>query len=545
MSSPAVDEVLYAYIAVALHAVSLVLIRDDNGLQRSVYYVSKSQHETEVRYSPLEKAILAVVYASRKLPHYFQAHTVVVLTQLPLKSVLRIADYTGRIALWNTIMGAFDIKYMPRTSIKGQILADLVAEFAEPSIGQVLVNEQRVVEGKLVGVIFASKPPCWKVYIDDAVNQRGFEVGLVLISSEKTITEKSLKLRFSATNNEAKYEALLQGMAMVQKIGGKMVEMFSDLRLVVGQVKGELEARDARMQEYLSQVKCIQPSFDLFNLSHISRSGNTHADSLAMLATSSAGRLPQIILVEHLSRANEVTKDIIRAHEVRVGPSWIDPIVMFLKDDILPEEKSEAEKIRRNATRFWLSEDHKLYKRSYSGPYLLCIHLEASEPLLEELHEGIYGSHTGGKSMLHRAFTQGYWWPGMQKESLEYVKKCDQCQRFAPNIHQPEGVLNPLTSPWSFALWGLDIIGSFPKAARNKRYLLVGTDYFTKWVEAEPLANIRDVDAKRFVWRNIFTRFGVPQTLISDNGLQFDSKAFRRYCCELGIANRYSTPAYP
>ena len=392
---------------------SLVLIRNDNGLQKLVYYVSKSLHEAEVRYLPLEKTILAVVHTTRKLPHYFQAHTVVVLTQLPLKSVLQIADYTGRIALWNTIMGAFDIKYMPRTSIKGQILADLVAEFAEPSIGQVLVNEQRVVEGKLVGVIFASKLPCWKVYIDDAVNQRGFEVGLVLISSEKTITEKSLKLRFSATNNEAKYEALLQGMAMVQKIGGKMVEMFSDLRLVVGQVKGELEARDARMQEYLSQVKCIQPSFDLFNLSHISRSGNTHADSLAMLATSSAGGLPQIILVEHLSRANEVTKDIIRAHEVRVGPSWIDPIVMFLKDDILPEEKSEAEKIRRNATRFWLSEDHKLYKRSYSGPYLLCIHPEASEPLLEELHKGICGSHTGGKSMLHRAFTQGYWWPGM------------------------------------------------------------------------------------------------------------------------------------
>ena len=74
--------------------------------------------------------------------------------------------------------------------------------------------------------------------------------------------------------------------------------------------------------------------------------------------------------------------------------------------------------------------------------------------------------------------------------------------------------------------------------------MLVGTDYFTKWVEAEPLANIRDVDAKRFFWRNIVTRFGVPQTFISDNGLQFNNKAFRRYCCELGIANRYSTPTY-
>ena len=75
--------------------------------------------------------------------------------------------------------------------------------------------------------------------------------------------------------------------------------------------------------------------------------------------------------------------------------------------------------------------------------------------------------------------------------------------------------------------------------------MLVGTDYFTKWVEAKPLANIRDVDAKRFVWKKIVTRFRISHTLISDNGLQFDSKAFRRYCCDLGITNRYFTPAYP
>ena len=87
----------------------------------------------------------------------------------------------------------------------------------------------------------------------------------------------------------------------------------------------------------------------------------------------------------------------------------------------------------------------------------------------------------------------------MQKEAQEYVKKCDQCQRFAPNIHQPGGVLNSLSSPWPFTQWSLDIVGPFPKAVGNKRYLLVGTDYFTKWVEAERLANIRDVDAKKFI----------------------------------------------
>ena len=100
MSSPVVDEVLFAYIAVALYAISLVLIRVDSGIQRLVYYVSKSLNETDMLYLPLEKAILAVVHATRKLPHYFQAHTVVVLTQLPLKSVLRSADYTRRIAKW-------------------------------------------------------------------------------------------------------------------------------------------------------------------------------------------------------------------------------------------------------------------------------------------------------------------------------------------------------------------------------------------------------------------------------------------------------------
>ena len=93
----------------------------------------------------------------------------------------------------------------------------------------------------------------------------------------------------------------------------------------------------------------------------------------------------------------------------------------------------------------------------------------------------------------------------MQKEAQEYVKKCDQCQRFTPNIHQLGGVLNPLSSSWPFTQWGLDIVGPFPKAVGNKKYLLVCTDYFTKWVEAEPLANIRDVDVKRFIWKNIVT----------------------------------------
>ena len=170
-------------------------------------------HEVEVRYLPLEKAILAVVLGTRKLPHYFQAHTVVILTQLLLKAILRSADYTGRIAKWGTILGAFDIKYMPRTSVKGQVLADFVAEFTKPPMEELKPAEN--MDGKLVGTISQHGLSPWEVYVDGASNQKGSGIGLVLMSPEKVIVEKSLRLDFSATNNEAEYEALLMRIAMV------------------------------------------------------------------------------------------------------------------------------------------------------------------------------------------------------------------------------------------------------------------------------------------------------------------------------------------
>ena len=168
MSSPVVDEVLFAYIVIALYAISLMLIQVDSGIQRPVYYVSKSLNEAEVRYLPLEKAILAVVHATRKLPHYFQAHIVVVLTQLPLKLVLRSVDYTGRIAKWGTILGAFDIKYMPHTSIKGQVLVNLVSEFAE--CPEEMEGEHQKLDERSIGVISVQCPVPWELYIDGAAN---------------------------------------------------------------------------------------------------------------------------------------------------------------------------------------------------------------------------------------------------------------------------------------------------------------------------------------------------------------------------------------
>ena len=134
---------------------------------------------------------------------------------------------------------------MPRTSIKRQVLIDLVAEFTEPEVEESLPVGN--MDEKLVGTISQGRLPMWEVYVDGASNQKGLGVGLVLMSPEKVVIEKALRLIFSATNNEAEYEALLIRMAMVQRIGEKFIKLFSDSRLVVGQVRGEFEAKDERM----------------------------------------------------------------------------------------------------------------------------------------------------------------------------------------------------------------------------------------------------------------------------------------------------------
>ena len=173
---------------------------------------------------------------------------------------------------------------------------------------------------KLVGTISQYCLPTWEVYVNGASNQKGSGVGLVLVSLEKVVIAKSLRLDFSATNNEVEYEALVKGVAMVQRMGGKSIRLFSDSRLVVGQVRGEFEVKDERMQRYLSQVKCLQLKFDSFDLLHVPRSGNAHPDFLVMLATSSAQHLPRIILMEDLHRPTEA-REVAQIHQIKVVPS--------------------------------------------------------------------------------------------------------------------------------------------------------------------------------------------------------------------------------
>ncbi|XP_075664858.1 uncharacterized protein LOC142634446 [Castanea sativa] len=325
LSRPEMKDVLYAYVAVARHVVSLVLVRVDGGVQKPMYYVSKSLQKT--------------------------------------KALLKKSDYIGRVAKWGAMLRAFNVKYMPGTVVNGQVLADLVAEFDE-ELGSSEVGER--LEG-FAHVETVVTQYSWQLFVDGAANKKRSRIGIVMVSPDDITLEKSFRLGFLATNNEAEYEALLVGLNTVQKLGGKTVRAYCDSRLVVGQILGEYEAKYLRML-------CRED-------------------------------LPRIVLVEsYITPAyNELPS--VTVNFTRVGPDWQIPLVALLKDGIVPEDRVEAEKVRRKAPRFRLSEDQKLYKRSYSGPYLLCVHPEVIEMLLEELHEGICGSHIGGKSFAHRALT--------------------------------------------------------------------------------------------------------------------------------------------
>uniref|UniRef100_A0A2N9HAT4 Uncharacterized protein n=1 Tax=Fagus sylvatica TaxID=28930 RepID=A0A2N9HAT4_FAGSY len=475
LSTPVNGESLYVYLAVSEHAVSAAIVREDCNVQKPVYYTSKTLDGAESRYLPLEKLAFALVCSSKKLPHYFQAHTMIVLTEQPLKAVLRSADFSGRISKWGAQLGAYDINYRPRTSIKGQVLADFIAEFTPAEMGPMWVNHVSSIQ-HMEG---------WKLYIDGASNSRGSGLGVVLTAPQGQMMELAIRLGFPASNNVAEYEALLHGLRCA-------IALQADPLTVSEEVAGKVQT-------------CS-------NGAHRQGPERAHADALAGLASAVAPELRRIISVGVQSLPS-VGGDIINeVCSVDQSPSWMSPILAYLKDDILPADRKEADRIRRIAPRYWVSKEGNLYRRSFTGPYLRCVHPDTVQNLLWEIHEGVCGGHTGGRSLAHRAIGQGYWWPYMQKDA---------------------------------GPWGLDIVGPLPRAPGNRQWLIVATDYFTKWVEAEPLVHITDADSKRFVWKNIIARFGIPRVLVSDNGSQFTSGPFREFCEQYGIRNHFSTPAYP
>ena len=192
------------------------------------------------------------------------------------------------------------------------------------------------------------------------------------------------------------------------------------------------------------------------------------------------------------------------------------PIVCYLKEGWLPEDKTEARKIQIRAARFVIIDD-VLYRRGYSLPYLRCTSSKEADYVLRKIHKGIYGNHVGARSLVGKVLKAGYCWPTLQKDAYNIVRACDKCQRFANVQTRPREMMTPISSPWPFPQWGIDIMGPFPLGKKQLRFLIVIINYFTKLVETKPVTMITQAKIISFVWKNIICRFGVSCVIISDN----------------------------
>ena len=193
--------------------------------------------------------------------------------------------------------------------------------------------------------------------------------------------------------------------------------------------------------------------------------------------------------------------------QVHTHAGWTGPILSYLRDRRLPPNPNEAKKIQKRAARFTVLND-ELYKRDFSQPYLRCIEEEEAKYVLEEVHGGICNDHMGAKSFVRKVIRAGYFWPTMQQDAADFVKKCDSCQRYR-NVQWVSGEkMTTISSPWLFAQWAIDIMGPLPQGKRQVKFLLVAIDYFTKWVEVESLATITEAKIRSLCGKILYAGSG-------------------------------------
>ncbi|KAJ8615907.1 hypothetical protein MRB53_035279 [Persea americana] len=308
LSTPTFGEALFLYLSVSDNAVSSVLVREDNGQQRPIYYKSKTLLDAETRYLQLKKLALALVSASRKLSHYFQTFIIVVVTEYPLKALFRKADFSGWISKWAVELRQYDIRYQPRTAIKAQVLADFIVEFTPQSSAPTALDAELggdrgaevVTETEQEQSWRELLDSSWKVFVDGSSTSKRAGAGVVLQSPEGLVIEQAVTLGFKASNNEAEYEALIAGLNSTKILEAWSVVVFSDSQLVTSQLSGDYQARDDKMAAYLAHARRLLSQFERAEVRQIGRESNSHADALARLASAVEAGEKRTIEVETL-----------------------------------------------------------------------------------------------------------------------------------------------------------------------------------------------------------------------------------------------------
>jgi ribonuclease HI len=299
--APEPGEPLYLYITTAAEAVSMVLVIERTAqegqeleglgpatrvrtIQRPVYYVSEVLHEAKARYLETHKLLYAVLIASRKLCHYFEAHRVVVVTSFPLRAILHNSNATGNIAKWVAELVEFQLDFQPRHTIKSQVLADFIVEWTPPSsaLGG-LDPDSDPTHAEPRGPVFTE--PHWTLFFDGSARQQGGGVGVVLINPRGDQVKYMVHLEFKATNNMAEYEVLIFGLSAALSLGIRQLLVKGDSQLIIKQVHGECSCNEPRLAAYLLHVRKLEKDFTALELQHVPRADNLASDELSKRAS--------------------------------------------------------------------------------------------------------------------------------------------------------------------------------------------------------------------------------------------------------------------
>ncbi|KAG8474563.1 hypothetical protein CXB51_031307 [Gossypium anomalum] len=519
LSPPSPDKPLILYLSVFSNSMGCVLGQHDESgkKEKAIYYLSKKFTDSEMRYLPIEKLCCALIWTTRRLRQYMLYHTTWLISKRdPLKYMMESTALNGRMARWQILLSEFDIFYVSQKAIKGSAVADFMASRAledyEP-LNFDFPNEELM-------CIAMTEDSSWRLNFDGASNAVRNRIRAVLVSPNGDHYPFTCKLDFDCTNNMAEYEACIMGLQATIERGIKTLEIYGDSALVIYQLRGEWETRDPKLINYRKVFLGLLEEFNDITFNYLPRDENQMADALATLA----------------SMIKENKEEEVRPIQMSVYEAPASCC------DIEEEEKDDNP---------WLACDYVLdgdilYKRRKDQVLLRCVDAVEAKLILEEVHEGVCGTHANGFTMARQIMRFGYYWATMEGDCINYAKKCHKCQIYGDKIHIPPSPLHVMTSPWPFSMWGMDVIGPIsPKASNGHRFIFVVIDYFTKWVETASYANVTKSAVSRFLKNKIICRYGMPEKIISENALNLNNKMIAEVCDQFKIKHHNSSPYRP
>jgi ribonuclease HI len=368
----------------------------------------------------------------------------------------------------------------------------------------------------------------WTVFCDGSWGTFGVGAATVLVALSKVRTCYAARLDFSCINNIAEYEALLLGLRKLKAMGIRRAILKTDSQVISGHVDKSNKARDSKLEKYLDTVRRLEASFEGFSVKNIPRGENEHADLLAKSASQGLP-LPSEVFFETIKAPSvELMERAVLTISPIHSEDWRTEIISFLQGNCLSDVEVYNKRMEAR-TRPYVIIEGELYKHGVCSPLLKCLSRTEGIELMKEIHAGLCGSHIGSRPLLGKVFRKGFYWPKAASDAVDLVKKCENCQKRVRDQKQPSSLTQLIQPTWPLQRWGLDLLGPLPPAQGNLKYVVVAVEYFSKWIEAKPLATITSVTVQKFFWQNIVCRFGVLKAITKDNVTQFDAEAFKDF----------------